>query len=455
MSQIDVYTLTENSKLNSFHLLILFWCSLMLIFDGYDLAVAGIALPLIMKDMGVTAASAGFMVSSALFGMVFGSVLLGTASDRIGRRRVMAISILMLTVFTAAAGFTRNPLVFGILRFSAGLGMGGIIPNAVAQMTEYAPRRLRGTMVSLSFAGFAAGGVLAAVLGKGLIEQFGWESVFIVAGVPFVLIPVVLRWMPESISYLVKSGRSDELRRILTRVEPKYKAQETDRFVLSRMTESNHSYVGELFAEGRGFSTVMLWTAFFISLFMVYGMNSWLTKLMANAGYSLGSALTFVLIFNFGAAVGGLAGGYAADRIKIKYVLVVMYLLSAVSIGVMGYGVPTWLLFVLVGLAGASTIGTQIVTLAFAGQFYPSRVRGTGVGWASGMGRIGAIIAPIVIGILVGMELPLQQSFLAIALPGILAAVAISLIDQKRSAHHRDADDHGSDAAVMEATLPR
>jgi len=161
---------------------------------------------------------------------------------------------------------------------------------------------------------------------------------------------------------------------------------------------------------------------------------------MASAGYSLGAALTFVLVLNFGAMIGAIGGGWLADRFHIKYVLIGMYSLAAVSITLLGYKVSTEMLFLLVGLAGASTIGTQIVTYAYAGQFYPMAVRSTGIGWASGVGRSGAILAPIVIGTLVGMALPLQQNFLAIAIPAVIATIAVSLINHSRaeSAHHED-----------------
>ena len=155
---------------------------------------------------------------------------------------------------------------------------------------------------------------------------------------------------------------------------------------------------------------------------------------MAGAGYTLGSALTFVLVLNFGGMFGAIGGGWLADRFHIKYVLVGMYLLAAVSISLLGYPVPTEVLYVLVGLAGASTIGTQIVTYAYVGQYYPMAVRSTGIGWASGVGRSGAILAPIVIGSLVAMALPLEQNFLAIALPAVIAAIAVFCIQHGRAA---------------------
>ena len=434
MRQIDVHKLSDEAKFNGFHGKVLLWCALIIIFDGYDLAVAGIALPSIMKEMGVTAQNAGFMVSSALFGMMFGAIFLGTIADKIGRRKATAMCIFLFSVFTAAAGFTDNPYTFSAMRFLAGLGIGGVMPNLVAQMTEYSPKKMRATLVTLMFSGYAVGGMLAALLGKGLIETYGWASVFLAAGLPVVLIPFILKSMPESMPFLIKENRLDELKKIVAQMSPGYQPQADDRFALPASDKAQGAPVGKLFQDGRGFSTVMFWITFFMCLFMVYALSSWLTKLMASAGYSLGSALTFVLVLNFGAMIGAVGGGWLADRFHIKYVLVGMYALAAVSITLLGYKVPTEVLFLLVGLAGASTIGTQIVTYAYAGQFYPMAIRSTGIGWASGVGRSGAILAPIVIGTLVGMSLPLEQNFMAIAIPAVIAVIAASMINHGRSA---------------------
>ncbi|QBE65809.1 MFS transporter [Pseudoduganella lutea] len=434
MRQIDVQGMADNARFNRFHASILAWCAIIIICDGYDLAVAGIALPSIMKEMGITAQNAGFMVSSALFGMMFGAIFLGTIADRIGRRAAIAICLALFSVFTAAAGMTNDPYVFSAMRFLAGLGIGGVMPNVVAQMTEYAPKKIRATLVTLMFSGYAVGGMLAALLGKGMIEAWGWQSVFLAAGVPVVLIPFVLKSLPESLPFLVRAGRLDEVTEIIGKLEPTFMPRHDDAYALPSADRASGAPIGRLFQDGRGFSTVMFWIAFFMCLFMVYALSSWLAKLMAGAGYSLGSALTFVLVLNFGAVIGAVGGGWLADRFHIKYVLVAMYALAAVSITLLGYPVSTPVLFVLVGLAGASTIGTQIVTYAYAGQFYPAAVRTTGIGWASGVGRAGAIMAPIVIGTLVGMMLPLQYNFIAIAIPAVIAAVAIGLIRHGKSA---------------------
>jgi MFS transporter, AAHS family, benzoate transport protein len=387
-----------------------------------------------MKEMAIAPAKAGLMVSSALFGMMFGNILLGTIADRIGRRWAIAICIALFSVFTAAAGRSTDPLMFSVARFIAGVGFGGVMPNVIAQMTEYAPRRLRSTMVTLMFSGYSVGGLLAALLGKGLIERYGWPSVFFAAAFPALLIPMVMKWMPESIPFLIKSGRRDELQRIVGRLDRSYRAHSDDQFIVPRNDKVRSAPVRQLFDEGRGLSTIMLWLACFMCLFMVYALSSWLTKLMASEGHSLGSALTFVVVLNLGAMIGAIGGGWLADKFHIKFVLVCMYAMASLSITLLGYKVPTELLYVLVGLAGASTIGTQTVTCAYAGQLYPMAIRGTGIGWMLGIGRGGAILAPIVIGVLVGMEMPLQQNFMAIGIPGVVAAIAVSLISHGRSA---------------------
>lgn len=238
MRQIDDHKLSDEARFNGFRGEVLLWCALIIIFAGYDLPVAGIALPSIMKEMGVTAQNAGFMVSSALFGMMFGAIFL-------------------FSVFTAAAGFTDNPYAFSAMRFLAGMGIGGVMPNVVAQMAEYTPKKICATLVTLMFSGYAVGGMLAALLGKGLIESYGWTLVFLAAGLPGLMIPFVLKSMLESMPLLIKENRLDELKAIVSQMSPGYRPQADDRFALPAADKAEGAPIGRLFQDGRGFSTVM------------------------------------------------------------------------------------------------------------------------------------------------------------------------------------------------------
>ncbi|MEJ8862257.1 MFS transporter [Pseudomonas jessenii] len=434
MRPVNVYTLASESKFNSFHRLILFWCLLILVIDGYDLAVVGAALPAIMKDMGIDPTSAGVMASSAMLGTMLGAIFLGTLADRIGRPKMIAICVALFSLFTAAAGFTTDPVSFTITRFIAGLGIGGVLPIVTAQMSDFAPAKLRARLVTLVFAGYSVGGILVALTGKQLIESHGWQSVFFLAGLPALLIPFILKTMPESLAFMLKQDRQEELRVIVKKVNPAFALLEQTVLVGNPIeTGSPSSPIKGLFTEGRSFSTVMIWVAFMSGLFMVYALNSWLTKLMGMAGHSLGSALNFVIVFNIGAIVGGLLGGWLSDKYNIKRVLVSFYLTGAVTLTVMGFTQHTVLLFVIVFIVGASTLGTQLIAYAYAGSFYPSAIRSTGVGFASGVGRIGAIVAPVLIGFLVSLALPLEQNFMVIGSAGLVGAAAVTLINQARA----------------------
>lgn len=444
MHKIDVHKLADEAKLNRFHARVLLWCFLILVLDGYDLAVVGAALPSIMKDMDIDATQAGFMASSALFGMMFGAIFFGTLADKFGRPLMSVICVALFSIFTAAAGLTNDPVSFIAMRFIAGLGIGGALPIVTAQMAEYAPVLIRARLVTAVFAGYSAGGILAAAMGKQLIETYGWQSVFFAAGAPILLIPFILKTMPESMSFLIRNNRDADLRSIVRKLVPNYLPQAHEQFLVPVDNKAD-APIQHLFREGRGLSTVMIWIAFFFGLFMVYALSSWLTKLMAMAGYSLGSALTFVLVFNVGAIVGALIGAWLGDKFNIKYVLACFYALGAVSLTLMGYTKSTDLLLVMVFVVGASTLGTQFAAYAYAAEFYPTAIRSTGVGFASGVGRMGAILAPILIGALVALNLPLEHNFMVIGLAGLLGTIAVMFINHRLCAStHRDdtAKDH-------------
>ena len=438
MQRIDIPKLVSEARFNRFHLIVLLWCFVIIVADGYDLAVAGVALPAIMRQMQVEPTTAGFMASSALFGMMFGAMILGTLADKLGRRWALSIAVGLFSVFTAAAGLTSDPVTFSAMRFIAGLGIGGAVPCQTAQMAEYAPKKLRGLLITVMTCGYAIGSVIAALTAKQFLEAYGWQAVFFAAGAPVLLIPFMLKYMPESLPFLIRQQEDAQVRSIMARIAPTVRLDANVRFVMPAEDRATGAPVARLFREGRGFSTVMFWLLFFMGLFMVYALSTWLVKLLAMAGHSLGSALNFLLIFNAGAIIGAVFGGWLADRLNAKWVLCGYCAASAVSLTLLGYGTqPLWLV---VALVGASTLGTQILGYSYVSQFYPTAIRSTGVGFAAGIGRAGGILAPILIGMLVAMKLPIEQNFMAIGLAGLLATVAVMLIDHGRSTSGYDVD---------------
>ncbi len=425
---VNVNHIIDHAKFRPFHFNVLVWCLLIILFDGYDLAINGVVLPLLMVEWGLTAMQAGMLASTALAGMMFGAMIFGSLADKIGRKKVIMICIVLFSGLTFAGGFASNPTEFAILRFLAGLGIGGVMPNLVALTSEYAPIRMRSTLVTGMFSGYAVGGVMAALLGSWFTPDFGWQIMFFIAGIPLFLLPVIWKFLPESLTFIVQQNRQAEAREIVRRLEPTITVKETTTFELDKVDVPESASVMSLFRRGRTMNTILFWIAFFTCLLTMYALSSWLPKLMMAAGYSMDNSLMFMMVMNIGAVIGIIGGGILADRFHLKPVLMCLGVMGAVVMSLMGFQSNEFLLYILVFLAGAASIGSQMLLYSYVAQFYPLAVRSTGIGWSSAIGRMGAIIGPILIGGLLGMNLPAHFNFMAVGLPVLITAIAVSLI---------------------------
>lgn len=428
---MNVNDIIDQAKFSGFHFKVVAWCLLIILFDGYDLAINGVVLPLLMEEWGLSAMQAGMLASTALAGMMFGAMIFGSLADKIGRKKVIMICIVLFSGLTFAGGFASNPTEFGILRFLAGLGIGGVMPNLVALTSEYAPQKMRSTLVTTMFSGYAVGGVMAALLGSWFTPSFGWEIMFFIAGIPLLLLPVIWKFLPESLTFIVQKNDQAEARKIVRQLEPSITVQETTTFELNKVDVVESASVVSLFRRGRMVNTLLFWTAFFTCLLTMYALSSWLPKLMMAAGYSMDNSLMFMMVMNVGAVVGIVGGGILADRFHLKPVLMFLGVMGAIVMSLMGFQSNQFLLYILVFLAGAASIGSQMLLYSYVAQFYPLAVRSTGIGWSSAVGRMGAIIGPILIGGLLGMSLPAYINFIAVGMPVLICAIAVALIVNK------------------------
>ena len=429
MRSVDVNQVVDDAKFTPFHMNVLFWCMLVIIFDGYDLVIYGVAMKGLVAQWGLSAKEAGFLGSVALFGMMIGAMALGSLADRYGRKKMIAVCLVLFSLFTFLCGFAQNPTQFAIMRFIAGVGIGGAMPNLVAMMAEYSPKRMRSTMVSLMFSGYAIGGMLSAGLGIMIVPSMGWEWMFYLGIIPLFLLPLIWKFLPESLGFLMRQGKEAEVRKILPKVAPELNITAEDQLVREEVVVKKSVVpVGQLFVEHRGVSTLAFWVSFFCCLLMTYALSTWLPKFMEQAGYELKAGLSFLFAMNIGAMIGAIGGGWLADKFNIKAVLVAFLLLGSAAFVCLGYKAPVPVLYVLVTIAGATTIGTQIVLYSYVAIFYPLKIRSTGIGWASGVGRIGAIVGPILGGWLVAMQLPHSTNFMVFAIPAIIATVAVLFI---------------------------
>ncbi len=419
-------------------------CGLAVAFDGYDLIVYGAVLPALLEyqPWGLTAEQAGAIGSYAVIGMMFGALIAGTVTDIIGRRKTLLICVSWFSLVTALCGVAPTPEIFGLFRFLAGIGLDGLIPVAAALTLEYAPRHRRNLTYLAMMASYNVGGLVAAGLAIVLIPAFGWQVMFFVALLPLlIVVPLGLKYMPESISFLLVEGRREEAETLSRRHG--IPLQEIARTV--EKEEGIALQGGKLHALKTLVSrlylvrTLAFWVAAFMGLMLIYGLSTWLPEVMRVAGYSVGSALSFLVLFNVGAIVGCLLAGWLADRLGAKLVCGLFFSTAAVGIALLSIGMPLLLTYVFAGLAGAGTFGGMTLVYANVGQYYPVSSRATAPGWAAGIGRVGAITGPILGGILVGAGLAVPWGFYVFALAGPIAAIILFLMPRS-PAHAEEAE---------------
>ncbi|MFF5992659.1 MFS transporter [Prauserella flavalba] len=441
MHSADLDETVGRSRFGRLHLRVIVLCGLLIVFDGYDLTIYGASVPKMVAEFDISPAIAGAIGSAALVGMMIGAIVFGGLADRLGRRMPIIACVVLYTVFTGAVFLATWSWEIGIYRFLAGLGLGGVMPNAVALVTEYAPARLRSSLVSVMFSGYMVGGIAAAVLGVELIPTQGWRSLYLVGAAPLLLVPLLMRYLPESPAFMLRQGRTVELAAILRRVDPGLPREGELRVSTSEQPSSGPP-VANLFRNGYGPGTAMLWIVFFMVLLMIYGLLTWLPQLMIEAGYPLGSSLSFLMTLFVAAIVITWLGGYLADRFGTRPVLLVSYSVAAVFIAGLGFLSDSALLWIYasVALGGGATFAAQIFANAYAAQYYPTYARSAGVGWALGVGRIGAIIGPLLGGMLLTAGVPLYANFLAFAVPGLIAVTALALIPRRAPGKRADAD---------------
>ncbi|WP_054905746.1 aromatic acid/H+ symport family MFS transporter [Pseudomonas sp. NBRC 111144] len=425
MSNQSALSAAANAPLGRLHYGLLFWCSFIMLFDGYDLVIYGSVVPRLMEDWAISPIHAGWMGSAALFGMMFGAVLIGPLADRLGRRKIILGSMSLASCCALATAVTWDAPSFAVLRFVTGVGLGAAIPNIVALMNDLAPAARRSSLTTIMLSFYSVGAMASAMIAIWIIPRFGWEATFLVGGLPLLAMPWMYRQLPESLAFLLSKDKA-KAAELLQRLNPHVDIANVH--VESVEKSSTSTPLSRLFSEGRAVGTVFLWLGFGMCMLMVYGLNTWLPKIMIAAGYPLGSSLMFLVILNLGATIGALGGGWLADKWGCKATLILFFALAVVSLSILGIKPGPFVLNVMLLIAGATTIGTLAVIHAFAAQQYPSTIRGTGVSWCSAIGRFGGVAGPALGGLMLSLNLPTQLNFLLCAAPGVIAIFAIVLI---------------------------
>lgn len=429
---VNIKKVIDESKLNNFHLMLFACCLIIITMDGFDLVVYGASVPLIMKEWGLNATQTGVIGSYALIGAAIGALLFGSIADRVGRKKTLISMIVLFSIFSGLTGFSTSPSSFSVCRFISGLGLGGVLPNVVSLVTEFMPKRNRSVMLTMSFCGIQIGGIFASALGIWLFPIAGWRSVYWFGAILLILLPVFITKIPDAPAKCFSDKKISQLEALLRKLNPQIDLNSSTKYEVDVQIKSDVPVIA-LFKENRAITTVIFWVVYFMNMLMIFGLGTWLPKLMMNAGYGLGSSLMFLLTLNVGAIIGSIIGGKVADSYSVKKVVILLYFLSFIFIPLLGLKVDPIILGIFVALAGACTLGTMNVAHAYVSQYYPTEIRSTGMGWAFGIGRIGAVAGPTLGGILVSRQIPLTVNFMVFAVAGLIACVGMVFAQDKYS----------------------
>jgi MFS transporter, AAHS family, 4-hydroxybenzoate transporter len=428
---IHVPDVINQGRISAFQYLVVLLCGLVMFVDGFDTQAIGYMAPLMAKEWGLSRQMLGPIFSSALVGLMIGYLVLSPLSDRFGHRRVLIVSTVLFALFTGVTVLSTGVTQLIVLRLFTGMGLGAAIPSTVALASEYSPKRVRASVVLAIYCGFSLGFVVAGVAAASLLPHFGWRSLlWIGAAVPLVLATALLAFMPESLDQLTRAGADKrKIRAILAHIDRRLAGEpEPAGFTTDR--EEQFSAVGSLFQNGRTLGTLILWFVFMLNLAEFYGLQSWLPTILTNHHYPLTTVAAATSLTTTGGIIAAFVIGPAMDRIGAYGSLACLYLTGVVFVALAGMALeqPEWVLLGAAFWAGFCVSGGQKGVIALAALFYPAPVRSTGVGWALGVGRVGGIAGPTLIGMLLDWNFAAQSVFFAAAIPMLLAAAAVALM---------------------------
>jgi AAHS family benzoate transporter-like MFS transporter len=406
-------------------------CGCAVMFDGYDLSVFGTTIPALLayEPWGLDAAEAGVIASYALMGMLVGTLVCGVATDLLGRRRMLLTSVTVFSVFMVGCALAPSAELFGLFRFLAGVGLGGLLPTAIALTVEFAPQHRRNLASALVSSSFSVGTIGAAVLGIWVLPAYGFRPMYLVGALPLlVLAPVAYRVLPESVSYLAGQGRIEEARRVAREYglpEPSEPPAEDGGRPPARAA------LKVLLRRPLLGTAVVFAVASLIGQLFIYGLSTWLPQIMRSAGYPLGSALSFLATMSVGAIVGASALAWLADRVGPRRMALAGFVIGVLALVTLSLGPPTAVLYVAVFLAGVGANGTAVVLNGFIATWFPAGVRATALGSIMTVARLGGIFGPILGGLIAAAGVPVAWNFYAFLVPAAIGVLVVLLLPSR------------------------
>lgn len=412
-------------------------CWLAMVLDGFDLVVLGTVIPTLIKsqELGFDAVGATFAATISLVGVGLGALFIAPLSDRLGRRNLLVACVLWFSIFTIAVVFAPNVAWFSAFRLLAGLGLGACLPAALAYMNDYAPAGTAGKSTTRTMTGYHVGAVATAFLALMVIPS--WRTMFVVGGLAgLALVPFLWFKLPETLPPVIHLPAAAKSPAATPAGHP-VRTETAPAAAPAPAAEERASF-RDLGRKPYPLIAAGVAVASFMGLLLVYGLNTWLPQLMASAGYSLNAGLALLLVLNVGAVVGLLIAGVLADRHGTKRIVLLWFGLSAVFLAALSIQIQNEVvLYAAVFVTGVFVFSSQVLVYAWVSQLFPVRLRGTALGFAAGVGRLGAILGPAVTGALVAAGIAYPWGFYVFAAAAVLAVLALAFVPQTVAAASR------------------
>lgn len=418
----------DERRLGGFQLRTVLLCGVVMLLDGFDTQAINYMAPAITEDWGVSKGTMATIFSAALVGLMTGYLLLAPLSDKLGHKRLVMAGVALFSLSTLASVWAQNPDQLIVMRFITGIGLGAATPSTIALTAEYSPKRLRASLVLAIYCGFSLGFVAANYVAGWLIPAYGWRSVFVAGAVlPLALLPVLAWRLPESIPYLLRRAENAKAYVLVRRIDPTLPETADSRIEAESADPGKRIKVTELLAGRQLLGTVLLWVVFAINLAMFYGLQSWMPTILTERGYSAGTLATAASMTTIGGIAVAFVIGPAMDRLGAYGSLSTLYFVGCGFLVFMGLvlGSSVGLVLVAIFLIGCTVSGGQKSVIALAAAFYPEEVRSTGVGWALGIGRVGGILGPVIVGGLLAGGVGHEQLFMILVVPTALCGLIV------------------------------
>jgi AAHS family 4-hydroxybenzoate transporter-like MFS transporter len=428
--RIDVEALIDGQKFGAFPIRVLVLALLALIIEGYDIQVMSFAAPSLLKAWHLKRAAFAPVLSAGLFGILFGAPAFGWIGDRIGRKTCILISSVAYGLFSLCLLLAQDLNTLVIMRFIAGLGMGGVVPNAIAIAAELAPRKMRAGMAGSIGVGITIGGILPGLVVAQLPAGPVFRELYLIGGIaPLALAALIALGLPESIAFLVQRGGSRvRIASLANQIDPALKADADDEFVLPQRPAGEKAGIGALFAGPLKLVTPLLWIMFAASLLSLFMLTSWMPLLLEASGFTARDAAATNSLFQIGGAISGVVVALLLGRLGPRLPLA-MFVLSLITIAIAARApLSNQALAAMIAVCGFCITGIQCSLNGTAGLAYPTPVRSQGLGACLGIGRIGAVVGPLIAGAMVASGVTSARDLFLLPLLPLAVATAASLV---------------------------